>query len=301
MASSSEQSVKTEPTMPSSSSTEQCTTMKSDLDMTPKQEEETFEQFYSEVKAIEKRDSVLTPEQQIDRLLRPGATYFNLNPFEVLQIDPSTPFEEISKHYRRLSMLVHPDKNPTMTERASLAFEAINKAYKMLEDEKERKKCLEVVDEARDRVEKMCVFYVELFLSVKFIQEKRLKYKNQPIEEDSPEGYKKSLWSVTCKLFADIERLRVREEANKAEERKRKAEETTEREERLKLRKEWDKNYEESRETRVNSWKSFQKVAKSKESMKGKTTTYGKQRKRIRIVKRKMIMIDRPKIRIRSR
>ena len=49
---------------------------------------------------------------------------------------------------------------------------------------------------------------------------------------------------MTCKLFADIERLRVREEANKAEERKRKAEETTEREERLKLRKEWDKNYE---------------------------------------------------------
>ncbi len=56
--------------------------------------------------------------------------------------------------------------------------------------------------------------------------------------------YKKSLWSVTCKLFADIERLRVREETNKAEERKRKAEETTEREERSKLRKEWDKNYE---------------------------------------------------------
>ncbi len=92
------------------------------------------------------------------------------------------------------------------------------------------------------------------------MQEKRLKYKSQPIEEDTAEGvnsfcclvifneklfqYKKSLWSVTCKLFADIERLRVREEANKTEERKRKAEETTDREERTKLRKEWDKNYE---------------------------------------------------------
>ena len=68
-------------------------------------------------------------------------------------------------------MLVHPDKNPTMTDRASLAFEgrhrslldlihsffylAINKAYKLLEDEKERKKCLEVIEEARERVEKM--------------------------------------------------------------------------------------------------------------------------------------------------
>lgn len=256
MASSNEQTIKQEP----SSSNSSATTTKDIYATTKQEEDETFEQFYSEVKAIEKRDSVLTSEQQINRLLRPGATYFNLNPFEVLQIDPSMPFEELSKHYRRLSMLVHPDKNPSMPERASLAFEAINKAYKMLEDETERKKCLEVVEEARDRVEKM-------------IEEKRTKYKNQPIEEDTPDGYKKSLWSVTCKLFADIERLRVREEAMKAEERKRKAEETTEREERAKLRKEWDKNYEESRETRVNSWKTFQTVGKAKDSNKSKPPT----------------------------
>jgi hypothetical protein len=35
------------------------------------------------VKEIEKQDSVLTPGLQIDRLTRPGATYFNLNPFDV--------------------------------------------------------------------------------------------------------------------------------------------------------------------------------------------------------------------------
>ncbi|UJR26115.1 hypothetical protein I4U23_007461 [Adineta vaga] len=260
MASSTQQTIKQEPSPVSSSSSQKSTTtstLKEEFNAIFKPEDATFEQFYSEVKAIEKRDSVLTPEQQINRLLRPGATYFNLNPFEVLQIDPNTPFEEVAKHYRRLSMLVHPDKNPTMTDRASLAFEAINKAYKMLEDETERKKCLEVIEEGRERVEKM-------------IQEKRSKYKSQPIEEDTPEGYKKSLWSVTCKLFADIERLRVREETNKTEERKRKAEEVTEREERTKLRKEWDKNYEESRQTRVNSWKSFQTVSKSKDAVKGK-------------------------------
>jgi len=158
MASSTQQTIKQESSLPSSSGVQQSTTnttIKQESSTTLKVEDETFEQFYSEVKAIEKRDSVLTPEQQINRLLRPGATYFNLNPFEVLQIDPLTPFEEVAKHYRRLSMLVHPDKNPTMTDRAQLAFEAINKAYKMLEDEKERKKCVEVVEEARERVEKM--------------------------------------------------------------------------------------------------------------------------------------------------
>ncbi|CAF0812824.1 unnamed protein product [Adineta ricciae] len=285
MASSTQTTIKQEPFLikPSTSKQSATTTdLKEELKATTKPEDETFEQFYSEVKAIEKRDAVLTPEQQINRLLRPGATYFNLNPFEVLQIDPSTPFEEVAKHYRRLSMLVHPDKNPTMTDRASVAFEAVNKAYKMLEDETERKKCIEVIEEARERVDKMigpvstlllvCIAQRTVFFdhSANRIQEKRVKYKNQPIEEDTPEGHKKAMWSVTCKLFADIERLRVREEANKAEERKRKAEETTEREERTKLRKEWDKNYEESRETRVNSWKSFQTVAKSKDSVKGK-------------------------------
>lgn len=64
-----------------------------------------------QVKEIEKRDSVLTPKQQIDRLLRPGSTYFNLNPFEVLQVEPESTVEELKKKYRRLSILVHPDKN----------------------------------------------------------------------------------------------------------------------------------------------------------------------------------------------
>ena len=47
-------------------------------------------------------------------------------------------------------MYVHPDKNNHDKERAQIAFEAVNRAYKMLSDEKERKQCLEVVDEARE-------------------------------------------------------------------------------------------------------------------------------------------------------
>ena len=42
---------------------------------------------FFQVKAIEQRDSVLTSKQQIDRLTRPGATYFNLNPFDVSIVD----------------------------------------------------------------------------------------------------------------------------------------------------------------------------------------------------------------------
>uniref|UniRef100_A0A8D2JL59 Uncharacterized protein n=1 Tax=Sciurus vulgaris TaxID=55149 RepID=A0A8D2JL59_SCIVU len=65
--------------------------------------EEAFITFYSEVKQIEKRDSVLTSTNQIERLTHPGSSYFNLNPFEVLHIDPEVIDEEI----KEVSAIVH--------------------------------------------------------------------------------------------------------------------------------------------------------------------------------------------------
>jgi DnaJ family protein C protein 8 len=75
--------------------------------MTSAAAETNFSTFYQDLKATEKADSVLTSKQQIERLLRPGCTYRNLNPYEVLQIDPELPIEDVRKKYRRLSILVH--------------------------------------------------------------------------------------------------------------------------------------------------------------------------------------------------
>lgn len=108
-----------------------------------------------QVKKIEARDSVLTSDQQIHRLLRPGSTYFNLNPFEVLQVEPDSTIDQIKKRYRSLSILVHPDKNQDNKERAQQAFEAVNKAWKTLENEVTRKRCLDIYEEAKDRTDHM--------------------------------------------------------------------------------------------------------------------------------------------------
>jgi DnaJ homolog subfamily C member 8 len=94
-----------------------------------------------QIKEIEKRDSKLTSKQQIERLLRPGSTYLNLNPFEVLQIPPETEVDGIKKCYKKLSILVHPDKNQQDKERAQSAFEIVNKAWKILENDVTRKRC----------------------------------------------------------------------------------------------------------------------------------------------------------------
>lgn len=121
----------------------------------PSATENKFDQFIHEVKEIEKRDSVLTSKQQIERLLRPGSTYFNLNPFEVLQVDPLAPLDQIKKKYRSMSILVHPDKNPEDKERAQNAFEAVNRAWRILEAEITRKKCMDLYEEAKERTDLM--------------------------------------------------------------------------------------------------------------------------------------------------
>uniref|UniRef100_A0A8D8VB37 DnaJ homolog subfamily C member 8 n=1 Tax=Cacopsylla melanoneura TaxID=428564 RepID=A0A8D8VB37_9HEMI len=210
---------------------------------------ELFTNFITEVKAIEKRDSVLTSAQQIDRLLKPGSTYRNLNPYEVLQLDPETSLDIAKKQYRKLSFLVHPDKNPEDLEKAQQAFEAVNKAWKTLEDEDSRQKCLSVIQEAKERTDYN-------------IEEKRKRYKKEGkgthVEEDEPEAYAHSVRVMTLKLFADMERKRRDLDTRAMEERKRKREQEIEEEEHRAIEKEWQKNFEESRQNRVESWKQFQ-------------------------------------------
>lgn len=231
-----------------------------------------FDSFYKDLKATEKADSVLTPKQQIERLLRPGktiidsfwshsliqmifsgSTYRNLNPYEVLQIDPETPIEDIRKKYRRLSILVHPDKNQDDSERAQAAFDALKKAYALLDDEKTRKKCEEIVEEAKGR-------------TLQNMEEKRKKLikenkgkgiTNHTIDEDDPAKFKQSVHILTMKLFADLERKRRQLEQRASDEAARKREAELEAEERKNIEKEFAKNWEESRQGRVNSWLNF--------------------------------------------
>jgi DnaJ family protein C protein 8 len=211
---------------------------------------------------------VLTSDQQISRLLRPGSSYLNLNPFEVLQIDIESPVEDIRKKYKKLSILVHPDKNSEDKERAEKAFEIVNKAWKLLENDGTRKRCLEIYEEARQKTDMM-------------ISEKRKKLKREgrgyeKIPEDDPAQYKHCIYVTVMKLFADLERKRQQIEQRDMEERKRKREHEIEEEEQKEMQKEFAKNFEESREARVSSWQKFKsgESKKSKKAKKAPTSTF---------------------------
>ncbi|XP_055373913.1 dnaJ homolog subfamily C member 8 [Condylostylus longicornis] len=220
----------------------------------------SFENFCEEVKEIEKRDSVLTSDQQIQRLLRPGSTYFNLNPFEVLQVEPDTPLGLIKKKYRALSILVHPDKNQDKKEAAQAAFDIVTRAWKTLENDIGRKRCLEIYEEAKERTDHM-------------ILEKKKKLKKEgklaeTIPEDDPAKYKHTIYVMVMKLFADMERKRQQQDQRDMEQRKRKREAEIEEEEKKKKEREWQKNFEESRQSRVNSWHDFQSGSQKKKKKK---------------------------------
>lgn len=56
----------------------------------------------TQVSVIEKRDRKWTKDEQIDRLLKPGSKYLNLNPFEVLQIPPNAKKDVAKKAFRKV-------------------------------------------------------------------------------------------------------------------------------------------------------------------------------------------------------
>ncbi|XP_072304145.1 dnaJ homolog subfamily C member 8 [Eucyclogobius newberryi] len=223
--------------------------------------DDLFQTFYTEVKQIEKRDSVFTSKQQIDRLLRPGASYFNLNPFEVLQIDSDATDDALKKRFRALSILVHPDKNQDDPERAQLAFEAVDKAYKLLLDPDQKKRAVDVVQAGREYIEHMVIE-----------KKKKLKKegKDQTVEEDDAELFRQAVYKQTMKLFAELEIKRKEREAKDMHERKRAREEEIETAEKAKRDREWQKNFEETRDGRVDSWRTFQAKGKSKTKAKNK-------------------------------
>ncbi|KAK0410783.1 hypothetical protein QR680_005319 [Steinernema hermaphroditum] len=220
-----------------------------------------FDQFYSDLKNTEKKDATLTSKQQIDRLLRPGSTYLNLNPFEVLQIDPETDLAAARKKYKQLSLLIHPDRNAADIERAQKAFDVIKKSMEQLEDPDELSKCRDMYTEARAR------------LAIA-MSEKRRKLKKEgktcPIEEDSPEGYNKALWATVTRMFADREKKRRTLEERANEEKKRLADEQRTAAEKRKREEEFQKTYEETRDERRGSWRDFVSK-KAKKASKGQS------------------------------
>lgn len=119
-----------------------------------------FSSFMNEVTTIKTtkmkkmEGTVGTPEEIVTRILASkydpkqgfGSAY------QILQVSPEASESDITKQYRKLSVLIHPDK--CKLDRASDAFQVLNKAYTDTKDPNYNDKYGNVLQLAKERVRK---------------------------------------------------------------------------------------------------------------------------------------------------
>ncbi|KAF7374799.1 J domain-containing protein spf31 [Mycena sanguinolenta] len=203
---------------------------------------------------LSKTASSVASSEEVERMLKS----FKLNPFDILDIDESSTPEEIKKRYKQLSLIIHPDKNPH--PRAPEAFDLLKKAESELSDEAKRENIDAIIAQARSLI---------------------LKSLSLPLTTPNTDPALRRLDpSFKVRMRAQVKELLIDEElrrrkaikmnlANEGLEARMKEEEVAGK----KRKAEDDKVWEDNREQRVDSWRTFSKDSKKKK--KAKVTLLG--------------------------
>lgn len=181
---------------------------------------------------------------------------FRANAYDVLDLQPGVPDEDIKRTYRKKSLLIHPDK--TTNANAQEAFDRLAKAYQTLLDEKKRALMDEAIADAR----------------MLAIREKKLTTDSEEVKDPSLEFMQ--AWKEKVKfVLADNEARRQRQmKAQMREEGRQQAKEDQEIAER-KRKREHEQDWEKTRDERIGSWRDFQKSQKGDSKKKKKMKTLG--------------------------
>lgn len=223
-----------------------------------------MELFLDQVKTIQTQEDLaaMPGPEHIARLHRPGAKYFNMNPFEVLGLTHKATPEEVRGTYRKLSVRVHPDKNPG-NDRAQAAFEAVKAAHDRLQDESRLEFCVRICTAAEEAVER----------KVKS-QKKKLRKEGQSedVPEDDPDRMGVAVKIMIVRMFSEFEQRKAQMEKQDAEAKRKAQEAQAEKEFMDALKKQEEKMWEKSRQKRVNGWRHWEaqgghksKIPKTKE------------------------------------
>ncbi|KAF8126909.1 hypothetical protein EV363DRAFT_1517656 [Boletus edulis] len=172
-------------------------------------------------------------EVEVERILKA----FKLNPYDILDLDLTAKPEDIKRKYRQLSLFIHPDKTPH--PRAPDAFDILKKVRfpprLKLSDTNRRTELDAAIASARSTLLRA------LSLPSTLTDDDSLK---EVLIEEEVRRRK------AIKMNLANEGLEARKKEEEVATRKRKAEE--------------DKAWEESRESRVGSWRSFNNSKKKK-------------------------------------
>lgn len=193
-----------------------------------------------------------TKDSEIDRIMKA----FRANAYDVLDLQPGVPDEDIKKTYRKKSLLIHPDKstNPYAPD----AFDRLAMAYQTLLDEKKRSILDEAIADAR----------------MLLIRERKLTTDSEEVKD--PDVNFMKAWKEKVKfVLADMEDRRKRQmKAQMQEEGRQQRKEEQEIAER-KRKREHEQDWEKTRDQRIDSWRDFQKKGQGDKAKKKKMKTLG--------------------------
>jgi len=197
-------------------------------------------------------------ENQISRLLCNNHQWFNLNPFRVMDCSHLTTDDELSRRYKALSLLLHPDKaSPNLRDKATEAFEYVRVAMNTLRDNDKAKHVKDLITQG-------------MKLGKRDFEQQQQKQAqtllNNRITKDCKEGEDTQSELERCqekavmKLFADIERKRREVERRKRSQEKRERDQEDAEEEKLRKERDFEKKWKQDErvEKRIGNWRDFQ-------------------------------------------
>ncbi|KAK6138173.1 hypothetical protein DH2020_028109 [Rehmannia glutinosa] len=178
---------------------------------------------------------------------------FKLNAFEYLNLPFDSSVDEVKRQYRKLSLLVHPDK--CKHPQAKEAFGALAKAQQLLLDQQERDYLLNQVNSAKEELRAKRKKQLK--------KDTATKLKSLVDEEyERSEEFQQQLKLKVRELLTDQEWRRRKMQMRISEEEGRLKKDEEETKEMWKRKREHEEQWEGTREQRVSSWRDFIKGGK---------------------------------------
>ncbi|RAL45963.1 hypothetical protein DM860_006117 [Cuscuta australis] len=210
-------------------------------------EDALLKQFFAEVSEVER-------ENEVSRIL----SCFKLNPFEYLNLPFDSSIDDVKRQYRKLSLLVHPDK--CKHPQAKEAFGALAKAQQLLLDPPERDYILNQVHAAKEELKLKWKKQVKKDTAAKLkslVSEGKFEQEYERSEE-----FQQQLKLKVREILTDQEWRRRKMQMRISEEEGRLKKDEEEQKEMWKRKREHEEQWEGTRENRVSSWRDFMKGGK---------------------------------------
>ncbi|KAK0469711.1 chaperone regulator [Desarmillaria tabescens] len=198
-------------------------------------------------KLLSREASAFQREVEVERILKA----LKLNPYDILDLDESATPDDIKKRYRQLSLFIHPDK--CSHQRAPEAFDILKKAESELSDKAKREELDAIIKQARILVLKALSLPTSTpdsdpdLKSLNPSFKVRIRAQSKELLIDEEVRRRKAI-----KMNLANEGLEARKKDEEIASKKRKAEE--------------DRQWEDNRDQRVDSWRSFTNTKKKKKA-----------------------------------